>query len=268
MINLIEIKLAILLPMLGATFVSQAQEGLLVFKYMDCGVKTIHLSRTERLDYTYYDGVIVEKQDLSLDGIVERYYFYHEIGKVDSIVYYEINEDTTYVSRDYYRYTYDESRIKTVEVIEDVEDGKITLDSFLYRPDGLVDQVYHFENKVESILGTVRTTKLLLLENIKYEYDDSLALSLAYNKGDSNGREFTHEYDDSGLVIKTVEYLGYTRTGCVAGEDNRYCHTSYSYNKLGLPLRQVHRFSLVKPDGKLRTNGRVSFNRRKYEYYR
>lgn len=258
---------AILSIFLATTFLSQAQEGLIVFTYMEHGVKTIHLSRTERLDYAYYDGVIVEKQDLSLDGIVERHYFYHEAGKLDSVIYYEVYEDTTYVSREYYHYTYDKLRVKTLKVIQD-EEGKVTLDSFLYKPSGLVDEVYRYENKVESILGTVKTTDLFLTKKIKYEYDDSLTLHLAYSKGDLDTGELIQEYNDKGLLIRAVEHLGYTRTGCIAGEDQRYCQMSYSYNDLGLPIKQIHTFTLVKPNGKVTPNGRIAFKRRKYEYYR
>jgi hypothetical protein len=268
MTTLIKRKVAILSLLLAATLMSRAQEGSLVFKYMKHGVKTIHLSRTERMDYIYDDGVIIEKQDLSLDGTVERHCFYKEIGKIDSVVYYEIYEDTTYLSRDYHHYTYEGSRIKTIKVTQGVEGGQITLDSFLYKPNGLVDQMYHFENKIESILGTERTTELLLQETIKYEYDDSLVLTRAYSKGDLNGQKLIQEYDNNGLLIKTIEYLGYTRKGCIVGEDQQYCHTSYSYNLLGLPLREVHKYTLLKPNGKIKNNGRVSFKKRKYQYYR
>ena len=67
-------------------------------------------------------------------------------------------------------------------------------------------------------------------------------------------------------MISTNKYLGHTRRGCFAGNDKKYCNTTYDYDMNGLPVKEVNKYILVKPSGRKKRNGKITF-RWRYDYY-
>lgn len=237
-----------------------SQVDSIVFKYMENNVKTIHLSKTERLDYEYNEGVIIERQDLSLGAIVERFYYYSSVNKLDSIIYQEIYEDTIYVSKDYYYY--DEGSLKIIQRGEDIENEIIRIDSFSYRPDGLVEKAYYLANKVETVFGTKQIDSIRLQNVVNYYYGSDKVLS-RQSWGDKTR---FYQYDENGRLLREHEILGKINDGCIQRDERLFCTIRYQYNQLGLVTKKVFKYFIGNPDGKLKKNGRVVF-RQKYEYY-
>lgn len=242
-----------------------AQDDKLVFKYLEENVKTVHLSKSERIEYSYQKGVIIEKEFLLTDWSIRRHYYYQNIGIIDSIVYYSTYNDTTFVDNITYLYDYDRELVTRIQRGENLAEW-INVDSITYRSDGQTDEVYQFSNRRESIFGTVKADSLLLQRIMKYEYDGNSQLIAAFSKTDTNNQTLKIKYDVEGLKLSEIKFLGFTARGCIRGNEKRYRHTTYRYNELGLPIMELNKYSIVNSRGQTRKDGRICF-KWKYEYY-
>lgn len=242
-----------------------AQEAPVVFDYLDKQVKTVHLSRTERLDYVYEEGLIRELQDLSLGTLVERHYYYTRSPKLDSVLYFEIQGDSIFlIQKDTYRYVDDQLVI--IQYGEDPTQELVRIDSLTYRMDGFLDRVFTFANKQETIQGSRQTDSMRLQTITRYRYDEEGNL-VGKSDGDFFDAEQTrYRYNRHAELYQEIQFLGHTRSGCIGGEDQKYCYITYRRNNRGLLQMRRHRFVQIGPDGSTRKGMRIRF-RWKYDYY-
>ena len=262
--KLCKLSIATILIIAGHTNLLSQNAGQ-IFNYLENGVKTVHLSRTERLDYTYLNGIIIERQDWPSGLIVERHYYYEHHAKLDSILFFEsYNDSLFYLTK--HTYNYAGEQLIAVQQGDNLEKEIVKIDSFTYRPNGLIDKVYSWSNKIETILGTERTSTIRLQSTTSYEYDEQQRL-IRKSEGEYDwSHTTTYEYNEDGTLDVEIEYLGYTRNGCIQGYQQMFCHITYQENSLGLLRKRVHKYITVRPNGRSRNGARLCF-RWRYEYY-
>lgn len=243
--------------------ISFAQDEDYVFKYLELKVKTVKLSKWEKINYEYKESVIIESEDYP--NKVERHYHYSKIGNLDSTVYFEIYEDTIYTFRRIYEYNKNDKLVK-IRDGGNLEKEIIKIDSFIYNSDKLIDSVLWFSNRKETIFRTERTDAIRLYAFSKFEYDNHLRLIRKKSNQPFGAKEIEYFYDGKGNVSKTIEYFGLTRSDCLVGEDKSYSVSIFTYNEMGLLVKEVSKNHLLQPNGKKKGNGKYKF-RRKYEFY-
>ncbi len=238
--------------------ISFAQNKEYIFDYLKYGVKTVIESKWEKANYEYKEGLIIESLNYPYE--IERRYYYSRTGDLDSIVYSEMYHDTlTVVGREIH--SYDENN-KLSEVR--YEFGVyISVDSFVYDTNNLVDSVFHFRNS-RGFMQPEILDSLIFYTYYHYEYDDSLRL---IRKESNFGRkEIKYFYDNDGNISRTIEYLGHLRHGCFVKEEKIYSTSDFTYNEIGLPVKEISKEHKVFPNGKKKKNGKYKF-KTKYEFY-
>lgn len=247
----------ILIPIISFT-----QNEKYIFSYLKNRVKTVKLSKREKINYEYKEGLIIEKEN---NHQVERHYYYKQIGLLDSIIYFETWDDTTYSFRKIYEYN-DNKKLVRIGTDQDINKEIIKIDSFIYNDDNSIDTVLFFSNKTETIFGTERTDSIRLCAFTKFEYDEHQQLIKEKSNQAFTAKEVAYFYDEEGNISKIIQYFGQTRSRCFAKEDESYSVTFFTYNDYGLPLKEIIKLYLRQANGKIKRNGKIKF-RKKYYFY-
>ncbi|MEO1627240.1 MAG: hypothetical protein AAFV25_18960 [Bacteroidota bacterium] len=256
-------KKTILFFFLFSATAAAGQNEDLVFDFLKHRVKEVCFSKKEVITYEYREGVIVEKQEYPQK--MERHYHYSRVNDLDSVLYYEFAQDKVYTDRTDYRYDQDNRLVKKVHGT-DLTSQIVRVDSFLYNSDHLLDSAIWFSNRMETSFRTKRTDALRQYAFFKYKYDAQQRLVEMTSDQAFGANLVRYIYGDDDRISQRVEYKGRLKDGRIFGENQRYATVHFSYNKKGLPTREVTRQYLLEPDGKKKRKGKSTI-KRKYKYY-
>ncbi len=210
--------------------ICSAQDEEYIFDYLRNNVKCIEMSKLEKKEIIYKEGIILTKENYPAN--LERSYHYSKIGKLDSIIFREITKDTIYLSKQKYKYQSD--KLTNIEYGWDIENEIIRIDSLSYNAQNLVDTVFWYSNRVEGAFRTMRIDSLRLYAHFTYEYDKELKLVKEKINEPFGLREKHYFYNESNNIEKIKEYYGKVGYGIVVGEEEKYSVSILNYSDNGL----------------------------------
>lgn len=261
--NTVIMKIGWIMCLLLSPILLLSQNEGAVFVYLENNVKSVAKFKKEVYFYEYQQGVIIETSYFR--SKLERFYYYSEVNRIDSIISKSYEMDTVFCDKITFSYNQLNQLVKKqrgTNILEEI----IYVDSFSYNLNNQIDTLFEISNKVEEILGTMKVDSLLLQATYIYKYDKEARLIEKKRLPSLSKRKTVYSYDVFGNLIKEVECLANRGVTCLARLNERYVQTTYFYNKHRLLTRKNTLFFTQEENRRRKNKYRIRM-KMKYKYY-